>query len=294
MCRLLLIVAIALICCCVLSTPSLADIATAYPIVKTAVTVDSAGVMYFSHASNSLVSAVVLSTGVQMSYLLNNTISRPSGLVSDGRGSLYIADSENNRVVRVNTTTGLVIANITTVDPALHWPCGVALDAANSLYIADTWNHRVVKLDSSGVQQAVYTAHSPSLRFPAGVAVDGEGSVYVADGGNDRVVKLSGRGGQVLAVYETSGVKLRSPSAVMVDAAGAVYVADTWGHRVVKLMGVDGSAAGGVHYQGAVPVLSERRGAGLCWRVVRGGQRQRPCGADGPHLEADYLWVDRA
>ena len=166
MLRLLVIAATALaFAFCMVPPPASADIATVYPIARTAVTVDSAGVLFFSHSSNSLVSAVVLSTGVQMSYLLNGTVPRPSGLVSDGVGSLYIADSENNRVVRVNTTTGLVIANITTVDPALHWPCGVALDAANSLYIADTWNHRVVKLDSQ--RSAAGRVHRLTVRHCA-------------------------------------------------------------------------------------------------------------------------------
>ena len=242
-----------------------------YPYVKTAVDVDRSnnGTIYFTHGSTNAISAVILSTGTNITYSVNDSLSRPSGLAVDVDSSLLIADTGNHRIVRLNTTTGLLTAVYTTT-PALHWPCDVAVSSVDgSVLIADTWNHRIVKLSSKGEQMAVYTTRSPSLHYPAGVSVSVSGSVggdgsstgrssrggslisvWIADTGNNRIVQLSGDSGEQLAVYTTSSPALSAPLGVVVDSDGALHIADSGNNRVVKL-----SATGA---QLAVYGLSER------------------------------------
>ena len=82
----------------------------------------------------------------------------------DGTGNLYIADTENHRIRKVDAT-----GTITTfagwgppglgrggfggdggpaIKGRLDNPHGVAVDGAGNLYIADTWNNRIRKVDS--------------------------------------------------------------------------------------------------------------------------------------------------
>src|SRR5262249_15135881 len=86
----------------------------------------------------------------------------PDDVVVDGLGNIFIADTLNNRVRRVDTQ-GI----ITTVagglgglfggdggpatSAALYNPTSVALDAIGNLYIADKLNHRIRRVDTSGV-----------------------------------------------------------------------------------------------------------------------------------------------
>ena len=134
----------------------------------------------------------------------------PSGVAVDGAGNLYIADSENHRIRKVDAT-----GTITTVagsgepgysgdggpatEAQLTWPSGVAVDGAGNLYIADSENHRIRKVDATGTITTVAGSGEPGysgdggpateaqLTWPSGVAVDGAGNLYIADRGNHRI-----------------------------------------------------------------------------------------------------------
>ena len=142
------------------------------------------------------------------------SLSYPGGVAVDGAGNLYIADSGNQRIRKVDTA-GI----ITTVagngvrgfsgdgrpagSASLSYPGGVAVDGAGNLYIADSGNQRIRKVDTAGIITTVagngtagFTGDfgpATSARFnnPSGVAVDGAGNLYIADSGNQRIRKLS-------------------------------------------------------------------------------------------------------
>jgi len=87
--------------------------AEVYHPAMTSLTLDSFGMLYFSHATNNLITGVNLATGLQISYLTlessGSALSVPSGLCTDTYSNLYIADAGNNCIVKLNTTTGLQI-----------------------------------------------------------------------------------------------------------------------------------------------------------------------------------------
>ena len=233
--RLLLVAVLAVLVSTLLPICTLAQFTEVLPYVKTAVALDSARqTLYFTHASTSVIDAVMLKTGVQMTYSVNASLSRPSGLAVDTDGNLLIADTGNHRVVRLNTTTGELSAVYIT-SPSLQWPCDVAVDASDgSLLVADTWNHRIVRLSPHGQQLFVYTSASPSLHYPAGVSLDSAGRVFIADTGNNRIVQMSAAG-EVVAVYATSSSSLSAPLGVVVDGDGNLLIADSGNDRVVKV-----------------------------------------------------------
>ena len=145
---------------------------------------------------------------------VNAMLEDPHGVAVDGAGNLYIADRDNHRIRKVDTS-GLITTVAGTGErgfggdggPAaasrLAFPHGVAVDAAGNLYIADTSNHRIRKVDSSGVIRTIagtgergfrgngVMATNAWLDLPFGVAVDGAGKIYIADTGTNRIRRLT-------------------------------------------------------------------------------------------------------
>ena len=106
-------------------------------------------------------------------------------VAADGAGGVYVADSGNNRVMKL--TAG---ASAPTVLPftGLSRVAGVAVDTAGGVYVTDGDDHRVVKLAAGASTQTVLPF--TGLNHPYGVAVDTAGSVYVTDRNTNRVLKL--------------------------------------------------------------------------------------------------------
>ncbi len=93
---------------------------------------------------------------------VNALMQYPQGLAVDADGNLYIADSENNRVWRVDAASGRIYDAAGNGrrglsgdgGPAraaqLNLPTAVGIDLAGNLYIADTGNDRIRIVDRRG------------------------------------------------------------------------------------------------------------------------------------------------
>ena len=160
-------------------------------------------------------------------------LNTPRGVVADGSGSVYAADTLNNRVVKIPTGTS---TPQTVPLTGLNKPYGVAVSNTGALYVADTDNDRIVRYPAtSGTGQEVLPF--TGLTNPYGVAVSPAGTVYVADTDHNRVVRLLA-GSSTQEVVGFTG--LVTPGGIAVDNNGDVYVADTGNDRVLRL-----PAAGG-------------------------------------------------
>ena len=155
------------------------------------------------------------------------TVLDPDEVAVDNTGAVYVADSGNNRVLKLpvgsNTPTALPFTG-------LNKPAGLAVDNDNSIYVGDQYNNRVLKLPagSNTPTELPFTG----LREPNGVEVDRIGNVYVADFRSNRVLKLPA-GSDTQTELPFTG--LNGPFGVAVDDAGTVYVTDSGNNRVVKL-----------------------------------------------------------
>jgi hypothetical protein len=140
----------------------------------------------------------------------------PGGaLAFDGQGRLYIADTENQRIRRVDLVTGLIetvagngVAGFSgdgglAVEASLSHPRDIELSRDGRLFIADTDNHRVRVVDpTTGIITTVAgtgargydgdggAAIEATLWRPFGVAFDGAGDLYISDTFNNRVRRV--------------------------------------------------------------------------------------------------------
>ena len=143
-----------------------------------------------------------------------------TGVVVDATGNLYIADSGNNRIRKVNTS-GIIttaVGNGTQSNSGdgglatkaqFYTPAGIALDGAGNLYVADYDNKVIRKIDAVGkISTVAGIEPRPSVTFTGG---------YSGDGG------------------AATSAKLNEPSGVAADATGNLFIADTKNHRIRKV-----------------------------------------------------------
>ena len=206
---------------------------------------------------------------------LSATVARldgPLDVAVDSSGNLYIADTGNNRIRKINTS-GIITTVAGTGAPGilgddgpatsaeLKSPGGVAVDASGNLFIADTGNNRIRKVNSAGIITRVagsqtiggyggdgYSAIGAgcSLNLPTRVAVDSAGNLFIADRDNHRIRKVdtsgiittvagNGTGGYNGDSIPATSAELWSPVDVAVDASGNLYIADAQNCRVRKV-----------------------------------------------------------
>ncbi len=200
----------------------------------------------------------------------------PRGVASDRSGNVYISDTGNHRIRRVDsagvirTVAGTGVAGNTldsraALEARLNAPSGIAADRNGEVYFSDTANHTIRRLSASGLlfplagngtagfrgDNAI--SSQAQLSSPQGLALDSSSGLLIADSGNHRIRRISAQGfittvaGNGTAGFGGDGrpateASLNAPSGVTVDAAGNIYIADT-GNQRVRRVGVDGVIA---------------------------------------------------
>lgn len=185
-------------------------------------------------------------------------LDHPTGVFVDQKGSVYIADSGNHRIRKVDT-----FGIITTVagngkqgfsgdgQPAtqamLDNPVDVCVDLTGNIYISDRFNHRVRRINSFGIIHTVVGGEDDSqLRFPNGIFTKDSGDLYITDQGNHRILKVdkndlittvvgNGIGGFSGDGGDARTAQLRSPQDVFVDIEDNIFVVSEANLRVRKV-----------------------------------------------------------
>jgi hypothetical protein len=191
----------------------------------------------------------------------------------DGSGNLYIADSFNGLIRRVDAASGVITAvaggGTTTgtdgigdgalaTQAQLNDPTGIAVDAAGNLYIADQ-GHRMIRFVNavSGIITAIAGNGIPGYNgdqgpaagaefySPACVRLDAAGNLYIADSGNNAIRQVQAASGTINTIagngvsgYSGDGdlstaANLANPSGLALDSNGNLYIADN-GNNVIR------------------------------------------------------------
>lgn len=193
-------------------------------------------------------------------------LNAPRALAFDSQGNLYIVDTLNNAVRRVDPHG--VITTVAGTGEAgssgdgglatlarLNSPSGVAVGFGGTLYIADSGNHRIraVAPDGTitsfaGTGEPRYAgdggpATSAPLNSPQGLAFDSEGNLYIADTLNDRVRRVDPEG--MITTVAGSGIRgfagdggparvaALSLAAGPLESAGQALTVDTQGNLYI-------------------------------------------------------------
>lgn len=202
----------------------------------------------------------------------NTALANPASVAYDAAGNLYIADSNNHVIRKIDTAGNATIVAGTgdqgfsgdggaATSALLNTPKGIAVDGNGNLYIADTQNQRIRKVSGGTITTIAGTgafgysgdgAQSTQafLASPSSVAVDSNGNIYVADTDNHVVRKIApdgristfaGNGQQGNSPNETvaTSASLDSPSSVAVDSVLRVYIADRR-NQIVRMVDTAG------------------------------------------------------
>ncbi|MEN9841154.1 MAG: hypothetical protein RL376_954, partial [Verrucomicrobiota bacterium] len=212
----------------------------------------------------------------------------PAGIaVSADGATVFVADTSNHVLRRMNTVTGVVttvagavgetgLADGTETSARFNTPSGLALAADGTLYVADSGSNRVRKVVfGSGLAVTVTTVVS-GLSEPVALAINSSGSeLYVAETAGNRVRRVPLPSGT--AVLVTGFV---NPYGLALNPAGTeLFVANKESHTLAKIVLADntvstvagvandaGSASGA-----ALSAARFRLPTGLAYDAVAGG-----------------------
>jgi uncharacterized protein (TIGR03437 family) len=203
----------------------------------------------------------------------------PQCVRPDTAGNLYIADTDNNRIRKINSSgiiTTVAGGNSTTYGDGgvataaqLLGPSCVAIDSNKDLYIADTNHNTIRKVDATGIISTVagttgngdafgegVPATAASLNQPYDAIPDSNGNLFIADTQDAVIRKVSSNGiiSKVAGSYDFFGVtgdgglgfanygQIGGITGISLDTAGNLYLADSYNNLIRKLVGPTGPA----------------------------------------------------
>ncbi len=157
------------------------------------------------------------------------SLKAPGGVAMDSAGHVWVADTEDSRVVELSSTGEYITAFGTegTGNVQFKKPRGIAVDSEGHIWVADTGNDRVEEISSTGTFIRAFGSEGTEtgkFKKPTALAIDSSGNVWVADTENNRVQEFSSSG-TYLREYHESGVT--KPEGIAADTKGDVWVAVT-------------------------------------------------------------------
>ena len=230
---------------------------------------DVAGNLYFAETGNHVVRRMsgtgvlttVAGSGVQGfggdgGAATSAMLDSPLALALDAAGDLYISDSHNHCIRRVDAVSG----NITSLAGPMDLPTALAVNAAGDVYFADQRAHLIRRIDhvtgvvvtvaGNGVQGYSGDGGPATLAeidSPSGIALDGAGNLYVADTHNHRIRRVDAATGIVSSIAGSgqpgfagdtgagTAAMLALPRGLALDASGNLFVVDANNQRVRRI-----------------------------------------------------------
>ncbi len=241
----------------------------------TQVTVDSKGNLFIIESINrirfvdavtkqirTIVGTEIFGFSGDGGLAVNAKLNTPTAIATDSTGNLFIADTGNNRIRRVDMQSG----NISTIAGngqagfsgdggqainASLSPVGLAVDNNNNLLVVDNVSNRIRSINlGSGVINTIAgsgkigfkgdgkIAKKASFKFPTAIAVDKSNSIFIADTFNNRVRRIDSTttiittvaGDGMDAYVGDNGLatkaSLSMPSHIAVDKQGNLFITD--------------------------------------------------------------------
>lgn len=265
---------------------------------------DGAGSVYVADSSNHTIRKIVIATGAVTTLAgtagatgtANGTgmaarFNTPQGLAAPGDGNLYVADSGNHCIRKIDLMTAAVsvFAGTAGVQGTFSVPAGVAAGGDGNLYVADAGNRQVRKVTLAGAVVSTLagdglygTVDGPgdkaSFAAMSGITADGAGRLYVSDRDKHLVRMIDIATTNVTTLAGSSGLqggddgtgtaaRFSTPLGVAADGAGNVYVADS-GFASSSVRKLVAATRVVTTFAGATPKYGPLDGTGMAARFV--------------------------
>ena len=198
------------------------------------------------------------------------TFNQPGAITTDTFGNVYITDNGNNRIRKVNISTGIITTIAGTGTPGyggdngpassaiLHSPAGLHFDKYGNLYVADFNNNRIRKIDVFGIITTIAgngTLGSAGDGGSATAAIcapdynmctDALGNLFFIDQANYTIRKINTSGiistiagNSGSGIYSGDGVPAlganMTPGAIAFDKNGLLFISDYYNNRIRKI-----------------------------------------------------------
>jgi streptogramin lyase len=220
-------------------------------------------ICFFANAQQVTTITGFLGSGYEDGSLATAKFRGPSGICADPIGNLYIADSNNSLIRKIDIVTGMVstIAGCTEgyldgygTSAKFFRPTGICMDSNGNLFVTDAFNWRIRKINLTtgmvttfaGSSQGYANGNGPIAKFiePIAICIDYDDNLYVADNQVGRIRKITPSG--LVSTLAGSGVAgfadgvgsaaiFYNPQGLCVDAQKNIYVADSSNFRVRKI-----------------------------------------------------------
>ncbi|MDY6835215.1 MAG: NHL repeat-containing protein [Chloroflexota bacterium] len=208
--------------------------------------------LYIANTDASQIVVLNQSSGnLEASFILNpieenDAVPKPSGIVLNEEGELYVSDSNNHRILHLDQD-GQLIDFIGNSDGtpgndqyAFNKPLGLAIDDDGHLYAADSQNNRVVRYSSNGryLQEMNVISDSSNFSKFTDVVVSPEGIIYANDY-NRHIVQVFSSQGKYLGIVGLYDASRPDSLGVLTDPYGLyfqdiyLYVMDLSGNLYV-------------------------------------------------------------
>ena len=235
------------------------------------ITMDKSGNIFVADYANSKIRKVNATgyvttiagsgaNGADDGYGSSSSFGFPWGLCADSLGNVYVADTGNNKIRKINAT-GYVSTfagngqfyggeDGAALEAGFSYPQDCAIDTSGNIFVTDTYNNKIRIIN---ITTGYVSTFASGLNRPVGLAVDKAGNVFVADRGNLQIRKINATGFvSILAGDGSSGAQngwgpsssFINPTSVAVDMYGSVYVADSNLIRKINATGYVSTVAG--------------------------------------------------
>ena len=128
----------------------------------------------------------------------NGQFQNPTGIATDSKDNVYVADTYNNRVQKFDSDGNFLLkwgskgsGDGQFEDPEEYYITqDIVTDSKDNVYVADFYTDRIQKFDSNGnflTEWGSEGVFPGQFRGPSGIAINSHDEIYVLDAYNNRV-----------------------------------------------------------------------------------------------------------